>query len=424
MTTTSKKAKKLLNRYNVVKPLSEMMEELKPESGIFDDVLLLKPTSWDAVSVEKRRSFVEEITGKKLNYLRKDKEFPSPESYRGNIENYIGMTCIPTGIIGPLHIKGTEAKGDFFVPMATSEGALIASYHRGAKATRLSGGISSVCLTEGVQRTPLFRFTSLSEVGTFLRWVLENLKIFKKIVSENSKHAILIDVRINIEGNHVLLIFEYTTGDASGQNMVTFCTEAVCRYIIQHTPVKPQYWFIESNYSGDKKATAVSFTNVRGKKVTAEVVVKRDIAKKILFAEPKEIYQYWLSSSVSAVQSVSIGIQGHFANALAAIFMACGQDVACVSEAYVGITRMEVTESNDLYVAVTLPSLMVGTVGGGTELPTQKECLELIGCSGNGKARKFAEICGATVLAGELSIAAAIASGNFAKAHKLFGRKK
>jgi hydroxymethylglutaryl-CoA reductase (NADPH) len=424
MTTTSKKAKKLLNFYSGLKPLNEIMEELKPETGILDDVLLPKPTSWDAQSVEKRRSFIEERTGNKLNYLRKDNEFPSPDNYRGNIENYIGMTCVPTGIIGPLHIKGTEAKGDFYVPLATSEGALIASYHRGAKATRLSGGISCVCLTEGVQRTPLFRFNNLSEVGSFLRWILDNIDIFKKIVHENSKHAILEDVRINIEGNQVLLIFEYTTGDASGQNMVTFCTEAVCKFIIHHTPIKPKYWFIESNYSGDKKATAVSFTNVRGKKVTAEVVVKRDVAKKILFAEPQEIWQYWESSSVAAVQSVSIGMQGHFANGLTAIFMACGQDVACISEAYVGITRMEVTENNDLYVTVTLPSLMVGTVGGGTELPTQKECLQLIGCRGKGKARKFAEICAATVLAGELSIAAAIASGNFSKAHKIFGRKK
>lgn len=293
MTTTSKKAKKLLNLYSGLKPLNEIMEELKPETGILDDVLLPKPTSWDAQSVEKRRIFIEERTNNKLNYLRKDNEFPTPENYRGNIENYIGMTCVPTGIIGPLHIKGTEAKGDFYVPLATSEGALIASYHRGSKATRLSGGISCVCLTEGVQRTPLFRFNNLSEVGSFLRWVLESIDIFKKIVHENSKHAILEDLRINIEGNQVLLIFEYTTGDASGQNMVTFCTEAVCKYINHHTPVKPKFWFIESNYSGDKKATAVSFTNVRGKKVTAEVVVKRDVAKKILFAEPKEIWQYW-----------------------------------------------------------------------------------------------------------------------------------
>jgi hydroxymethylglutaryl-CoA reductase (NADPH) len=424
MATTIEKAKKLIHLYNHLKPFGEILEELKPEHDILDEVLLPGPTSWDAASVDKRRKFIEEKTNTKLNYLLKDKEFPSPENLRGNIENYIGMTCVPTGIIGPLYINGTEAEGDFFVPLATSEGALVASYHRGAKATRLSGGITSVCLTEGVQRTPLFKFNTLSEVGSFLSWILENIEIFKKIVTENSKYALLDDVKINMEGNQVLLIFEFSTGDASGQNMVTFCTDAICKYILQNNPEKPRYWFIESNYSGDKKATAVSFSNVRGKKVTAEVIIKKEIARKILNAEPIEIYQYWASSSVSAVQSGSIGIQGHFANGLTAIFMACGQDVACVSEAYVGITRMEITDDKDLYITITLPSLMIGTIGGGTELPTQKECLNLIGCSGSGKARKFAEICGATVLAGELSIAAALASGNFSKAHKIFGRKK
>ncbi|MBI3238428.1 MAG: 3-hydroxy-3-methylglutaryl-CoA reductase, partial [Flavobacteriia bacterium] len=155
----------------------------------------------------------------------------------------------------------------------------------------------------------------------------------------------------------------------------------------------------------------------------AEAIIKEQIVKDILFSTPKMIAQYWQTSSVAAVQSGSIGIQGHFANGLTAIFLACGQDVACVSEAYVGITRMEVTDDGDLYVSVTLPSLVVGTVGGGTRLQTQKECLELIDCYGEGKARKFAEVCGATVLAGELSIAAALASGSFAKAHRLFGRK-
>jgi hydroxymethylglutaryl-CoA reductase (NADPH) len=227
-----------------------------------------------------------------------------------------------------------------------------------------------------------------------------------------------------MEGNHVVLIFEFTTGDAAGQNMVTLCTEAFCNFILSNTPVKPQYWFIESNYSGDKKATALSFTSVRGKKVTAEAVISRKVVKEILGTTPEDIAQYWQSSSVTAVQSGGIGIQGHFANGLTALFMATGQDVACVAEAYVGITRMEVNKDGNLYVSVTLPSLTVGTVGGGTGLPTQRECLELIGCDKEGSARKFAEICGATVLAGELSIAAAIANGNFSKAHRLFGRKK
>jgi hydroxymethylglutaryl-CoA reductase (NADPH) len=424
MATSSEKAKKLIHQFNNIKPFNEILEELKPENEILDEVLLPGTTSWNEISLNNRRNFIEERSGMKLNYLRKDAEFSNPEHFRGNIENYIGMTCVPTGIVGPLRINGTSAHGDFIVPMATTEGALIASYHRGAKATRLCGGITSVCLTEGVQRTPIFKFNSLCEVGKFLQWIIENINRFKKIVTENSKHAILEEVKINMEGNQVMLVFEYTTGDASGQNMVTFCTEAVCNYIILNSPEKPVSWFIESNYSGDKKATAVSFSNVRGKKVTAEAIVKREIAKKILNAEPEEIYRYWISSTVSTIQSGSLGNQGHFANGLAAIFMACGQDVACVAESFAGITRMEVTANNDLYIAVTLPCLMDGTVGGGTELPTQKECLEILDCYGSGKARKFAEICGAAVLAGELSIAAAIASGDFSKAHRIFGRKR
>jgi hydroxymethylglutaryl-CoA reductase (NADPH) len=226
-----------------------------------------------------------------------------------------------------------------------------------------------------------------------------------------------------MEGNQVLCIFDYTTGDAAGQNMVTICTDTICQFILENTPIKPQLWYIESNYSGDKKATVVSFSTVRGKKVTAEAMISEKVVKEVLFTTSNEIATYWQTSTVAALQSGSIGIQGHFANALTALFMACGQDVACVSEAYVGITRMEVSKKGDLYITITLPSLVVGTVGGGTRLPTQKECLELIGCYGEGGARKFAEICGALVLAGELSIAAALASGSFAKAHRLFGRK-
>jgi hydroxymethylglutaryl-CoA reductase (NADPH) len=279
-------------------------------------------------------------------------------------------------------------------------------------------------LTESLQRAPLFKFKNLQEVGGFMYWILSQFEKFQEIVESNSRFAKLEDFKLNMEGKHVVVVFEYQTGEAAGQNMVTLCTDAICKYIIENVPTKPLHWFIESNYSGDKKATAVSFTTVRGKKITAESTIKRQIVKEVLGTTPEKIHKYWLSSSVTAVQSGSIGIQGHFANGLTALFMATGQDVACVSEAYVGITRMEVDEDGDLYVTVTLPSLVIGTIGGGTGLPTQKECLKLLGCEGPGSARKFAEICGATILAGELSIAAAIANGNFSKAHKLFGRKK
>lgn len=190
------------------------------------------------------------------------------------------------------------------------------------------------------------------------------------------------------------------------------------------TPIKPTQWFIESNYSGDKKASAVSFTSVRGKKVTAECVVKKEIVEQVLKSTPSQMENYWKSSTIAATQSGTIGAQGHYANGLAAVFLATGQDVACVSEASVGITRMEVNQDGDLYCSVTLPNLIVGTVGGGTGLPTQLECLKMMGCAGKNNSRKFAEVCAGLILAGELSIASALSVGHFTNAHQALGRKK
>lgn len=424
MSTSSEKAKRLLLLFNKIKSFDTLLEDLNTNNTEkFIEKKIPEPLSWSKNAQLKRLEFLKEETGINLPNLSGLTSEAAPEIFQGNIEQFIGMTQVPTGVIGPLAIKGTLAQGDFYIPLATTEGALIASYHRGAKATRLCGGVVSVCLTEGVQRAPLFRFNSLFEVGKFMQWVLGEVDKFHELIKSKSRYAKLEDFKLNMEGNQVMLIFEYQTGDAAGQNMVTLCTETLCEYIVEHSPVKPECWFIESNYSGDKKATAVSFTSVRGKKVTSEAQLSRQVVKEILGTTPEKIAQYWQSSSVSAVQSGGIGIQGHFANGLTALFMATGQDVACVSEAYVGITRMEVNKKGDLYVSVTLPSLTVGTVGGGTQLPTQRECLQLIGCLGEGTARKFAEICGATVLCGELSIAAAMANGNFSKAHRLFGRK-
>ena len=222
--------------------------------------------------------------------------------------------------------------------------------------------------------------------------------------------------------NHIILTFEYNTGDASGQNMVTICTEAICENIIMNTPVKPQYWYIEGNYSGDKKANALSFTTVRGKKVTAECVISEKILNDILKTSAQSVAKYWSSSTISVIQSGAIGAQGHFANGLTALFLATGQDVACISEAAIGVTRMEVINMNELYVSVTLPNLIIGTVGGGTKFSTQQECLDIMDCNGAGKSRHFAEICGALLLCGELSIASALAEGHFTQAHKKLGR--
>lgn len=418
----SSRAVQIMNeKFNIAELIKKIQE--KSAAGIEHDRFPIEAMA-SAEGQTLRLDYLEKETGKTLPQLSGKKIFSDTKLLEGNIENYIGMTQIPTGIVGPLKVLGTMACGDFFVPLATSEGALVASYHRGAKATRLCGGVTSICLIEAVQRSPVFKFNNIGELGTFLLWLLPQMEEMKKITERVSRYAKLLDVIPNIEGNNLMLTFEYQTGDASGQNMVTICTDEICNYLIANTPVQPGAWFIEGNYSGDKKATALSFTTVRGKKVTAEVELSKEVVEKVLKTTPKQMADYWQTSTVGIIQSGAIGAQGHFANGIAALFLATGQDVACVSEAAVGITRMEVTASGNLYASATLPSLILGTVGGGTSLPTQKECLELMDCYGPGKARKLAEICGALVLSGELSIAAALSAGHFSSAHKKLGRKK
>lgn len=425
MASSSDKTGKALHILNAVRRVDAIVDAIRTKSvqDVKNDRLPIE-FGVSPESTENRRSFLAAETGHTLPLLSGQAVFDDLSQLEGNIENYIGMSQVPTGVIGPVRVIGSAARGDFFVPLATSEGALVASYHRGAKACLLAGGVTSVCLVEGVQRSPLFKFADLGDLGNFIVWLLPQLDKFREITEQTSRFARLSDMKTNIEGNHLSLTFEYHTGDASGQNMVTLCTDVICQYILAESPVKPVFWFIEGNYSGDKKATALSFTNVRGKKVTAEITLPSVIVENVLKTTPKAMSDYWRSSTVGIIQSGAIGAQGHYANGLTALFIATGQDAACVAEAATGITRMELTENGDLYCSVTLPNLIVGTVGGGTSLPTQRECLELMDCYGAGNARKFAEICGAVVIAGELSIAAALSAGHFSSAHKNFGRKQ
>lgn len=426
MATSSEFALRTIGRLLGKMDLKGLVDRISPVST---DERPLPPSipgsfSWSRSAREQRVEYLREQTGEELAHLSGATPIDPEIDLRGSIENQIGMTQIPTGVIGPLRVNGPEAHGDFFVPMATTEGALVASYNRGALLISRSGGASSVCLTESVSRSPCFSFRSFGESGSFLIWVLSQAEEFGRLVAETSRHAQLIDVRPNVEGNHISLLLEFSTGDAAGQNMVTRCTEAICSWIIEHTPVPPRSWFIEGNLSGDKKATSLSFTSVRGKKVVAECVIPRPLVEEVLRTTPEKMLEYWATSMVNGVQSGSIGVNGHFANGLAAVFLACGQDVACVAEAAVGTTRFELTGNGDLYACVTLPSLIVGTVGGGTTLPTQCEALKLMTCDGAGKARRFAEILAALLLGGELSIVGAIAGGHFAKAHRIFGKKR
>lgn len=419
------RVEKRINDLKKSASLNELELRLKNKIASSSEIFLGVPTLglYSKDGQIERLKFLKEKTGENIPFLEGSSTFNSHQQLEGNIENFIGMTQVPTGIIGPLLVHGTCAKGDFYLPLATTEGALVASYNRGAKATKLAGGITSVCLIEGVQRSPLFQFENIIEVGKFVFWILEQQNQFVELVEASSNFAQLEDVKTNIEGNEVILTFEYTTGDAAGQNMVTICTNKICEYILNESPIKPARWFIESNYSGDKKATALSFSNVRGKKVTTEINIPRNIVEDVLKSTPELMVEYWKSSTLAVIQSGAIGAQGHVANGLAALFLSCGQDVACISEAATGITRMQMNDSGGLYCAVTLPNLIVGTIGGGTGLGTQKECLKMIGCYGKGTSKKFAEISGALALAGELSIAAAMSAGHFTQAHQELGRK-
>lgn len=357
-----------------------------------------------------------------LPHLRGEANRPTGEALRGNIENFIGMAQVPVGLAGPLLLQGEYARGEFMVPLATTEGALVASYSRGMKAITRSGGATTKVLAEGVQRAPYFKLTDLPATGRFVAWVLGRTEDFCRITGQASRYARFKQIKPIIEGNSVTLVCEFTTGDAAGQNMVTICTNHLCRYILQHCGEEITEFYIESNASGDKKANAQSFQHVRGKKVAIEVVVPREVVASVLKSTPEAMERFGRAAAYGSLKTGTLGVQAHCANGLAALFIACGQDAACVAEAAVGIIRLEVNAAGDLYAAGTFPNLIVGTVGGGTHLGTQRECLEIMGCYGAGNARKLAEITAGVCLAGELSILAALAEGHFVSAHETLGR--
>jgi hydroxymethylglutaryl-CoA reductase (NADPH) len=355
-------------------------------------------------------------------YLADAATIGAAESYARNIENFVGTVKVPVGVAGPLRVNGIAAQGDYYVPLATTEAALVASYHRGCTVLTLAGGCTAVTLNEGVGRSPAFAFQNLIEAGTFVQWCLAHYEELRTAAEATTRHGRMRDLKFTVEGNHVYLLLEFTTGDASGQNMVTIAAQAVCDFITANCPVKAAYFFVEGNMSGDKKACSQSFLGVRGRKVSAEARLPRELVTRHLHTTPEKMVDYWRMSAIGGVLSGTLGVQGHYANGLAALFIACGQDAACVSEASVGVTRFEVTEAGDLYASVTLPNLIVGTVGGGTGLPSQRACLEILGLAGTGHARAFAEVCAALALGGELSIIAALSAHHFAQAHARLAR--
>lgn len=343
------------------------------------------------------------------------------EVYSRNIENFIGTVKVPVGVIGPLRLNGLNASGDFFVPMATTEAALVASYGRGAMVASRAGGINTAVLYEGVMRTPAFRLSNVIDSGLFVEWVVNNVDHLKAAAEATTRYGKLVSLEPMIDSNVVFLICRYTTGDASGQNMVTIATNAMCKTIAAECPVKIRRWYIEGNFSGDKKASFLGMVTGRGRKVTASVTLPAEIVENILGTTVQDMLDYGQIANLGAHLSGQFGAQAHYANGLAALYIATGQDAACVAESAVGFTRME-AHGDNLFCSVTMPNILVGSVGGGTGLPSQTAALNILGLKGEGKGAALAEVAAATCLCGEISIVAAIAAGHFSRAHETLAR--
>jgi hydroxymethylglutaryl-CoA reductase (NADPH) len=374
-------------------------------------------------AIRERQDFVEKFTGAKLDHLR-HYSF-DPHILSGNIEHFTGVAQIPIGFAGPLKVNGEFATGEYVVPMATTEGTLVASYNRGIKVLNLSGGVKTTVVADAMQRAPVFVFEDAREGRKFVSWVHDHFAKIKEEAEATSRIAKLKDIDAYTSNKFVYLRFNYTTGDAAGQNMVGRATFAACGWILDvYEKDKIKHFYLESNFATDKKASQVNIMRTRGKRVTAEVTIPRNVLIEHMRVEPESLAYHWGVAGIGSLLSGANNNGCHSANGITAIFIATGQDVANVSESSAAIVYTELTPEKDLYISITIPSLIVATYGGGTGLATQKECLELLNCYGRGGVNKLAEIIAGVVLAGEISLGSAISSSDWVSSHEKYGRNR
>lgn len=371
-------------------------------------------------AVAARRRWIEERTGACLAQVGAG-GLPT-EEMRGNIENPIGTVQVPLGVAGPLRIEGEHARGDFYVPMATTEGALVRSYERGMVAITRAGGAVARVVQDENRVSPVFRFDGVAEAADFGRRLGECFEEIRAEAEATTRHGRLLRLEPQVLGRNVMVHFCFYTADAHGMNMVVKATDRACRWIERRFALRGYLLF--SGMESEKRASVSLLAGGKGKKVVAGVRMPARLMKSYLHITPREMMEIWHHTVMGNLQAGAIGYNGHFANGLTALFIACGQDVANIANAAVGINHAELLDGGDLYISVTLPSLTVATVGGGTGLGTGRECLEMLGCYGPGGAPKLAEIAAAMMLAGELSIGAAIVSGEFVDAHETYGRNR
>ncbi|RCK79734.1 MAG: Hydroxymethylglutaryl-CoA reductase [Candidatus Ozemobacter sibiricus] len=380
--------------------------------------VLPPPLDFSPEALKARQQFLQQRVAGNI------KAIPRPDDpllYAGNIEAFFGFCQVPLGLVGPLKVLGEHAQGEFYIPLATTEGALVSSIARGAQVITMAGGVRAKVVADSLVRAPMFVFNSIPDMAAFSDWVAMNFPVLKEVAESTTRFGKLEQIEPFPMGSSLCLRFVYSTGDASGQNMTTIATHKAIQHILKEYKGQIADWFLETNLSGDKKINGVNFTRNRGKRVIAEVAIPDAIVEKVLHTTSERMLRLSQVAQMSALHSHSFGSQAHYANVLAAVFIACGQDPACVAESATGVTHLERRDGH-LVVSVTMPGLMIGTVGGGTRLPTQQLCLQIMECDGPRKARKMAEIVAGAVVAGEISLIGAMAADQFADAHARYGR--
>lgn len=376
-------------------------------------------------TIQERREYIEKLKGVSLHAIG---VFPKglEEAQNKNCENMVGATSVPLGVAGPLLIHGEYAQGEYYLPLATTEAALVASVNRGCKAITAAGGVEVVSHYAGMTRAPVFKTGSLRDGKAFQMYIQKHSSDLTKIASATSSHLTLISINTQLVGTNVYVRLSFDTTDAMGMNMVTNAADIIAKHLEKRCHVR--CIAVGGNFDVDKKPSWLNIISGRGRQVWAQVTLAANVTNEVLKTTPQKIHQVVIDKClIGSAISGTMGFNAHFANVLAAIFIACGQDAAHISEGSCGITTTELHDGA-LCASIFLPDLPVGTIGGGTSLPTQKEALSLLGVFGGDKGRNassFAEIVAGAVLAGELSLLSAFASGTLASSHqKLAGKLK
>ncbi|XP_052793013.1 3-hydroxy-3-methylglutaryl-coenzyme A reductase-like isoform X2 [Mya arenaria] len=339
-------------------------------------------------------------------------------------ENVVGYMPVPVGVAGPLLLDGHE----YMVPMATTEGCLVASTNRGCRALSQSGGVQSVLLGDGMCRGPVVRFPSARKACELKLWLekTDSFDRLSEVFSTTSRFAQLQHIQTAQAGRLLYIRFTASTGDAMGMNMLSKGVEK-CLQSLQTDFPTMEIISLSGNFCTDKKPSAINWIEGRGKSVVCDAVIPGPVVQSMLKTTVKDLVELNINKNLigSAMAGSIGGFNAHAANIVTAMFIATGQDPAQVVASSNCITLMEVTgeKSEDLYISCSMPSLEVGTVGGGTILPPQAACLKMLGVQGScdsapgNNAQQLARVVCATVLAGELSLMAALAAGHLVRSH-------